>query len=132
PQRRVILTPRLVEPALRPVELSELRLRPSERFGLADRGIDREAHRACRAGDVAQQLARIRDTRVRADARPERNHRVEGRERLLVAAELDERVADHAVPLRGGRREREGAAPEGEAPAEVVAGGARRDGATPR
>ena len=59
--------------------------------------VRRELHRLPRASEVADQLARVRDTRIRGDARPERDHPLEGAERLLVAAELDQRVADDAV-----------------------------------
>ena len=47
----------------------------------------------------------MRDARVRGEARLERGHAVVGAEGLVVAAELDEGIADHAVRPGGRRRE---------------------------
>ena len=102
------------------LELRELHVRPRERLPLADRRVEREAHRVPRAGDVAAQLARVRDPCIRGETRLEPRHRVERGERLAVAAELDERVADHAVVAGGARRERTRPPPERERFAEPV------------
>ena len=81
----------------RPVELPELDGSPGRGLGPAGCGVERELHRLDRAGDVAAQLARIRDTAVRGGVRLQRGHAVERRERRAVAAELELRIADDAV-----------------------------------
>ena len=87
------------------MQLPELDGDPRRGLGPADRGVERQLHRLDRAGDVAAQLAGIRDTGVRGGVRLQRGHAVEGRERRAVAAELELRVADDAVRRCGtGRR----------------------------
>src|SRR3954464_3626900 len=98
--------------AVCPEELAELRLRPRERLRLTDGGVDREAHGFRSTPNVAHQFTRIRHTRVGPEARLKGAHLVERRERLVIATELDERVADHAVAASRGRRDRDRAATE--------------------
>ena len=70
---------------------------------------------------IAEQLSRVRDAGVRREARLEPRELVEGRERLAVAAELDERVADGAECPRLGGCERSSTAREDERLAEAMA-----------
>ena len=100
-QRRGVLTSRGTETPVVPVELPELCVGPRKRFGLSNARVHRELHRLLGPGDIAEQLARIRDASIGAHARFQRDHPVEGVERLFVAAELDERVTDDAVTVRG-------------------------------
>ena len=106
----------------RQLEQAELDARPGVCLVLTDRCRRRELHRARRAGCVAEQLARVRDARVRRDARLERCHPIERGERLRVVTELDLGVADDAVDARGRRRDRPRAEAERERPAKLVAG----------
>src|SRR5262249_53086114 len=110
------------EAAAVPVELAELGARPGHRLGLALRRARREQHRTLGRAAAAEQLAGVRDASVRGEARTQPRHLVEGAEGLVVAAELDERVADHAADGGGAGRERQGALAEGERLAEAVAG----------
>ena len=114
----------------RELKQPELDSRPRVRLVRADCGRGRELHRARRAGGVAEQLACVRDTRVRRDARLQRRHAIERRERLRVVPELDLGVADHAVHARRRRRDRACAKAERERPAKLVAG--KRELAQPR
>ena len=111
-ERDPIVLLRETQTAVRPEELAELRLRPRERLRLTDGGFDCEAHGVRRTPNVAHQLPRIRHTRVGRQARLHGDHLVERRERLVIATELDERVADHAVAASRGRRDRDRAATE--------------------
>src|SRR5258705_1399453 len=63
-ERDPIVLLRETQAAVRPEELAELRLRPSERLRLADGGVDGEVHSIRRTTNVAHQLTRIRHTRV--------------------------------------------------------------------
>ena len=107
---------------VRPVELAELHARPRGGLGRVDCSADGERHRRHRARLVAAQLARVRDARVRREARLQPRHRVERAERIGVAAELEERVSDDAVAPRRRRRERERAPTGRERVAEAVPG----------
>ena len=119
-ERCAVLARRRCQPAVRPVELAELHVRPGEGLGLVDGRVHREAHRRDGSGEVAAQLARVRDPRVGGEAGPEARQPVEGRERLAVAAELDERIADDAVAPRGRGRERNRPTAERERLAEAM------------
>ena len=107
------------------VELAELDVRPGGRLLRAGRGVDGELHRLDRAGGVAAQLAAVRDAGVGREVGPEPVHRVERVEGLVVAAELDEGVADDAVVPRDRRRERVGLLAERQRLGEPVARRAR-------
>jgi len=128
---------RLAGPAPRPRKLAELRLDPRRRLRLTARRVEREGHRLLRRVRPAEQLARIRDPRVGREIRPQRAHPVEHVERLVVATELDERVAEDAVVAGRVRSEPHRLAAEHERLAEAMAGqrertaGARR-GRIPR
>src|SRR5438128_3731163 len=98
----------------RPVDLAELHGGPRGCFGLAGGSVERESHRLDCAGDVAEQLARVPDSRIRGEARLQRPHSVERRECLAVAAELDEGIADDAVVAGRRGRDRVSTAYEGE------------------
>ena len=80
-----------------PGELAELDVRPGGRLLAGRRRPSGERIAATAPRPVAEQLARVRDARVRGEARLQPRHRVERAERGVVAAELDERVADDAV-----------------------------------
>ena len=77
-------------------ELPELQCRPGRRFGTGHGGLGCQPHGGDGAGTIAEQLSRVRHACVRRQAWLESRQLVEGRERLAVAAELDERVADGA------------------------------------
>jgi hypothetical protein len=79
------------------VKVAELDERPRLVLPLAGAGPDGELHRGDRRGGSAEELARVRDARVRGQARLACGHPVEGGESLVVAAELDERVAEDSV-----------------------------------
>ena len=86
------------EVALVEVQLPQLIAGPRgvrRRAGDVARGL----HRLDRAGHVAHQLAGVRDAGVRSDTRPGVHHGLERGERVAVPAELDLRVADHAVDV---------------------------------
>src|SRR5712691_13101410 len=95
-------------------------MRPGFSLALAGSRVERELHRADRAGHVPEQLARVRDARIRRKVRPHAGHRVEAAKAFSVAPELDERIADHAVVACGGRRDRTCATAENERLAEAV------------
>jgi hypothetical protein len=103
------------------IEQAELDARPGGRLALPDRGRRCEPHRPLRPVRVAEQLAGVRDPGVGSDVRLDRVHPVEGRERLPVAAELERRVADHAVDARGRGRDPLRPQPERERRPEAVA-----------
>ena len=107
--------------ASRDEKLAELQRRPGRRFGAGHGGLGGQPHGGDRAGTVAEQLSRVRDAGVGGEARLEPRQLVEGRERLAVAAELDERVADGAERPRLRGRELAGASREDERLAEAVA-----------
>ena len=124
--QRGIREPPAASRAGRPVELAELDARPGGR----PRADPRAASTARRIAAIAscgraEQLARVRDARVGSKARPELRHRVEGAECCVVAAELDEGVADHAVRAGAPGCEPQGAAAETERLAGSGAGRAR-------
>src|SRR5215467_1272590 len=83
------------------LELRELDERPRRGLGIASGGVECELHRSSRTPEVSGQLSGVRNTGVRRQARAQRCHPVECCERLPVAAELDQGVADRAV--RSGR-----------------------------
>ena len=85
------------------MELAELDERPGGRLGEA-RCVERELHRRDGGARPAAQLPGVRDAGVAGKRGLDRDHAVEGPERLVVAAELEERVADEAVAARGVRR----------------------------
>ncbi len=114
------------EPPVVPVQLAELDVRPGGRLGPARRGVDGELHRPDRRVGVADQLASVRDACVGGEARAELVHAVERPEGLGIAAELDERVADHAVGAGRVRVEGLGLPPEDERLAEAMAGERQR------
>ena len=93
----------LAELAEAEVELAELDERPGGRLGEA-RCVERELHRRDGGARPAAQLPGVRDAGVAGERGLDRDHAVEGPERLVVAAELEERVADEAVAARGVRR----------------------------
>ena len=85
------------------MELAELDERPGGRLGEAG-GVQRELHRRDGGARPAAQLPGVRDAGVAGERGLDRDHAVEGPERLVVAAELEERVADEAVAARRVRR----------------------------
>ena len=78
------------------VEVAELDQRPRGRLGPARGGRDGQLHRLDGTVRAAQELARVRHARVRADGRLERGHAVEGGERALVVPQLDLGVAERS------------------------------------
>ena len=100
-QRGVDVRLRLTSPAVAEIELRQLDVRPGGRLGDTAGGVQREPHRRPGSCAVTAELAGVRDSRIRRHARLERGHPVERRERGAIAAELDQRVADHAVRPRG-------------------------------
>ena len=101
-------------------------MRPGGCFPLPVARVDGELHRVDRPGNVAEQLARVGDPGIRGKARLDARHRVESLEGGVVAAELDERIADDAVVASGRRRDRMRAAPEHEGLTKAVAGERQR------
>ena len=95
-------------------KLPEVHGGPGRRFGAGHRGLGSQPHGGDGAGVVAEQLSRVRDAGVGGQARLELRQLVEGRERLAVAAELDERVADGAERPRLRGRQRSSAPREDE------------------
>ena len=91
------------ETAAAQLELAELHLRPGGGLLLVGGRIAGEQQGVARRVEVADQLAPVRDAGVRRDPGLQAGHRVEGLERLAVAAELEQRVARLAV-AEGGRR----------------------------
>ena len=81
-------------------KLAEVQCRPGRRLGTGHGGLGGQPHGGDGAGTVAEQLSRVRDACVRGKAGLEPRQLVEGRERLAVPAELDERVADGAQRSR--------------------------------
>ena len=123
PEARGARRARELEPLAIPeaqLELRELDERPRRRLGLARRRIERETHGGDRSFTIAVELARVRDARIRGEARTERDHALEGGEGRVVPAELDEGVADDAVRTRRAREQPLGAAAVLERRAELV------------
>ena len=91
------------EPAAGELELAELCLRPGVRLALVGRSVAGKEERRARAVEMAEQFPRIGDARIGGDAGLETRHRVERGECFVVAAELEQGVADDAVVPRRGR-----------------------------
>ena len=102
-------------------KLAEVQRRPGRRFRAGHGGLGGQPHGCDGAWSIAEQLPRVRDARVGREAGLEPRQLVKGRERLAVAAELDERVADGAQRPRLRGRELAGAPREDERLAEAVA-----------
>ena len=94
------------------MELAELDERPGRRLPDVARGVERELHRSQRLSRPAEQLAGIRDPRVAAQAGLQLDLAVERVERLVVATELEQGVAEEAVAAGRLRSERHDAACE--------------------
>src|SRR5205823_9893971 len=92
------------------------------RLGRVRGRVDGQLHRLHCGGRTTDQLAPVRDAGIRGQARPQAVHAIEVLERLSVAAELDERVADHSEVARVVAVERVRLAAERERVAEAVAG----------
>src|SRR5579864_3897035 len=90
---------RAIDAAAVEPQLAELIVGP-RRVRRRGRGLKGEVHVCDRTRDVPLQLARIRGARIRRKVGSDVDHALEGRESLGVAAELDERVAFHAVRRR--------------------------------
>ena len=88
-ERRACMAPRRVRVTEPELELGELDVRPGGGLRLAGGGIECEPHRLDGALAIAHELARVRDARIRGEARTKRHHALERGERLVVAAELD-------------------------------------------
>ena len=132
-ERGAVVRLRFSDPAMRPGELAELRLHPGGRLRLAAGRVERERHRLLRRIRPAEQLTRVRDPRIRREVGSQRAHVVERPERLVVAAELDQRVADDAVVAGRVRSESHRLASEDQRVAEPVPGqGERSEGARRR
>ena len=115
------MTPSDPVPAHPEVELrGSLDVRPRRRLGLSSRSVERESHCRRRAVAVAGELAGVRDACVRRQARTERDHSLERCERIVVAAELDERVTDDAVRSVGAGQQQLGATPVRQRSSELV------------
>ena len=102
------------------LELRELDVRPRRRLGLARSRIESETHGGDRSFTIADELACVRDPRIRGEARTERDHALEGGKRSVVPAELDEGVADDAVRTRRAGQQPLGAAAVLQRRAELV------------
>ena len=111
------------------MQLSELDRRPGVGLGTAGRGIQRELHGVDRRRDVAAELPRVGDACIRRGAGLQRGHPVERCERGVVAAELEQCIAEDAV-RRGGARCR-GNRPAGERKRVAKAVAGERDAAEP-
>ena len=76
-------------------------MRPRLRFDVARaRGFGRHPHEIERAAQIALQLPRVADARVRRRVGPDRDHAIERGEPLVVVAELDPPVADDPLQRR--------------------------------
>ena len=132
-ERNAVMRLRLSDPAMRPGELAELRLHPGGRLRLAPGRVERERQRLIRRTRPTEQLTRVRDPRIRREVGPQRAHVVERPERPVVAAELDQRVADDAVVAGCVRSEPHRLASEDQRLPEPVPGqGERSEGARRR
>ncbi len=78
-------------------EIAKLDADPGDVLGVAGAGGGRLLHGDQCALPVPHQLAQIGDARVRAEVGTEIDHRLDGLDRLVVAAELHLGVADHPV-----------------------------------
>ena len=113
----------------RPVQLSELDRRPGVGLGTAGRGVQGELHGVDRGRDVAAELPRVGDACIRRGVGLQRGHPVESCERGVVAAELEQCIAEDAVRRGRARCRGNRAAGERKRVAEAVAG--ERDAAEP-
>ena len=94
------------------MELAELDERPGRRLPDVARGVERKLHRGERLARSAEQLAGVRDPRIAAQAGLQVDLAVERVKRLVVAAELEQGVAEEAVAAGRLRSERHHAACE--------------------
>src|SRR5215831_2844604 len=79
------------------LELRKLDERPCRRLRISACRLECKLHRGACAREIAAQLPCIGNPRVGGEARPNRRHAIESRERRPVATELDESVAHDAV-----------------------------------
>jgi hypothetical protein len=103
------------------IQVAELDERPGQRLRRSRAGFDREPHGGDGPARVTEELARVRDPRVRGQVRLERGHSLERCERLAVAAELDEGVPLDPVDGRGFGVQRLGTSRERERLGEAMA-----------
>ena len=82
------------------LQLRKLDVRPGSGLGLPRRRVESESHRVDRSFTVSDELARIRDARVRGEARSQCDHPLKRGEGVVIMAELDKGVADDAVRTR--------------------------------
>ena len=94
-----------IQATARQLEFPELGFRPGERLGLVGGCIAGEQECAAGCVERSEQLARVGDAGIRRDARLQARHRVERGEGLLVAPQLELRIADDAVVACRGRRD---------------------------
>ena len=85
-ERGAVLVLGRAEPTAAELELAELESRPGDGLALLPACLGGEAHRVDRARDVADQLARVGDARVRGEAGLERGHAIVGAKGLGVTA----------------------------------------------
>ena len=89
---------RAAEPEL---QLAEARVGPCLRLDVARTGgFGRHPHQLERAAQIALQLPRVADARVRRASGGDRDHAIERGEPFVVVAELDAPVADDALQRR--------------------------------
>ena len=126
-ERMAILALRVGEVSELLVQIAELRVMPCLRLGIVGAGrVERHLHQLHRTGQIALQLARIGCASVRRGGRTLAHHRVEGGERGVVLAELEVRVADHAVVPGVGGLDRPGPLGGGDGVPEAVLRGEHR------
>ena len=126
PDGRSVLARGCIQPPDGEVELPQLNAGKPRGLAAAAGRIGGQLHRLDGGPDPAEQLERIGSPGVRGDPGLELAEVVEGGERLVVASELDERVADRRIDESGVRRHALGAPGEGEALAKLVAGVCKR------
>ena len=76
------------------MQLADLDERPGGRLGHVPRGVEGKLHRLQRLAGTAEELAGVRDPRIPAEVRLQLDHAVEGAKGLVVAAELEQRIAE--------------------------------------
>ena len=120
-ERVAILALRVGEVSELILQIAELRVVPRLRLRIVGAGgVERHLHQPQRAGQIALQLARIGRASVGRGRRALAHHGVEGAEGRVVLAELEVRIADHAVVPGVGRIHRPGPLGGGDGVAEPM------------
>ena len=125
-ERQAVRVPRRADPASCKLEVAEQRLHVCEVLPRVAAGGGREPHRIDGPRQVPVQLTDVRDTGIGIQIRLQVDHALQCPLSRLVAAQLDERVHDHAVRLDDAGRRGPRPLAEAQAGREVVAGVRKR------